>query len=135
MSDFANRIAAMADENSRNNVRSTRVKASVRACLLFAAVLIAMSPFRAESADDLKPPTGYRSWFHVNTMIVDKGSPLFEALGGMHNVHVNGVGLAALKKGGPYPDKTVFATDLRVHRLRRLLCRRPAEGFGNHGEG
>jgi len=112
MSNFANRIAAMADEDIRNSVRSTRVKASVRACLLFAALLIAMSPFRAESADDLKPPTGYRSWFHVNTMIVDKGSPLFEALGGMHNVHVNGVGLAALKKGGPYPDKTVFATDL-----------------------
>src|SRR6516162_7061515 len=112
MSDFANRIAAMADEDIRNSVRSTRVKASVRACSTFAALLIAMSPFRAESADDLKPPTGYRNWFHVNTMIVDKGSPLFEALGGMHNVHINAVGEAALKKGGPYPDKTIFATDL-----------------------
>ena len=26
--------------------------------------------------------------------------------------HVNSVGEAALKKGGPYPDKTMFATDL-----------------------
>ena len=30
----------------------------------------------------------------------------------MHNVYVNSVGEAALKKGGPYPDKTMFATDL-----------------------
>src|SRR5437899_12718962 len=66
----------------------------------------------AESVDDLKPPAGYRRWFHVNTMIVDKSSPLFEVLGGMHNVHVNSVGESALRKGGPYPDGTVFLIDL-----------------------
>jgi hypothetical protein len=61
---------------------------------------------------DLKPPTGYRHWFHVNTMIVDKASPLNEALGGMHNVYINAVGLPALKKSTTFPDKTMFATDL-----------------------
>ena len=66
----------------------------------------------AESVDDLKPPADYRRWFHVNTMIVDKTSPLFEVLGGMHNVHVNSVGESALRKGGPYPNGTVFLTDL-----------------------
>ena len=66
----------------------------------------------AVSADELKPPVGYRNWFHVNTMIVDKTSPVFDVLGGMHNVHVNSVGEPALKKGGPYPDGTVFMTDL-----------------------
>ena len=45
-------------------------------------------------------------------MIVDRASPLFGALGGMHNVHVNSVGKSALKNGGPYPDGTVFLTDL-----------------------
>src|SRR6185437_6625152 len=70
--------------------------------LLYAAagLLVAVS---AGAADDLKPPAGYRQWFHVNTMIVDEASPLFEALGGMHNVHVNPVGESALKTGGPYP--------------------------------
>src|SRR5215475_10099114 len=97
---------------SRNATRSARVDMSCRLCLLSAVLLVAMPPFAAESADDLKPPTGYRNWFHVNTMIVDKGSPLFEALGGMHNVHINSVGEAALRRGGPYPDKTIFATDL-----------------------
>ena len=81
---------------------------------LFCATLavLAMTSVTAQPADDITPPTGYRNWFHVNTMIVDKASPLFEALGGMHNVHVNSVGEAALEKGGPYPDRTIFLTDL-----------------------
>jgi hypothetical protein len=71
----------------------------------------------AQSADDLTPPVGYRKWFHVNTMIVDRASPLFEAIGGMHNVHINSVGEPALRKGGPYPDGTVFLTDLHDYAL------------------
>ena len=80
--------------------------------LLIAGALVGISGLTAEAASDLQPPHGYRNWFHVNTMIVDKASPLFDALGGMHNVHVNSVGEGALKKGGPYPDGTVFVTDL-----------------------
>jgi hypothetical protein len=81
---------------------------------LFLATLavVAASSIAAAGADDITPPSGYRNWFHVNTMIVDKASPLFEALGGMHNVHVNPAGEAALMKGGPYPDGTIFVTDL-----------------------
>jgi hypothetical protein len=74
--------------------------------------LLAVASFPAQSADDIKPPAGYRNWFHVNTMIVDKASPLFDGLGGMHNVYINATGLPALKKGGPYPDKSMFVTDL-----------------------
>jgi hypothetical protein len=86
---------------------------SQRLRLLFATIgLLAATSFSAEPADDIKPPSGYRQWFHVNTMIVDKASPLFGDLGGMHNVYINSVGLPALKKGGPYPDKTTFVTDL-----------------------
>jgi Cytochrome P460 len=81
--------------------------------LLTATVgMLAVLSVSAQSVDDLKPPVGYRHWFHVNTMIVDKASPLFEALGGMHNVHVNSVGESALRKGGPYPNGTMFLTDL-----------------------
>src|SRR4051812_34640574 len=31
-------------------------------------------------------------------MVIDKGSPLFEAMGGMHNVYINSTGEPALKK-------------------------------------
>src|SRR5579862_2671664 len=76
------------------------------------SLLLALSAFAAHSADDIKVPVGYRNWFHVNTMIVDKASPLFEALGGMHNVHVNSTGESALKNEGPYSDNLNFVTDL-----------------------
>jgi hypothetical protein len=79
-------------------------------CATFA--VLAMSAMAAWPADDISVPSGYRNWFHVNTMVIDKASPLFESLGGMHNVHVNAAGEAALKTGGPYPDGTIFVTDL-----------------------
>jgi hypothetical protein len=82
-------------------------------CLLTAMVgVLAIFPIAAQTGDGLKPPADYRRLFHVNTMVVDKPSPLFEALGGMHNVHVNSVGESALRKGGPYPNETVFLIDL-----------------------
>ena len=63
---------------------------------LSAAVVGSITPFAAFSADDLKPPASF-----VNTMVIDKGSPLFEAMGGMHNVYINSTGESALKKGEP----------------------------------
>jgi hypothetical protein len=77
-----------------------------------AFALVAVAAITAESADDLKLPTGFRTWFHVNTMVVDKASPLFEGLGGMHNVYANARAAAALRKGGPYPNGSQFVTDL-----------------------
>jgi hypothetical protein len=80
--------------------------------LLPTILLSAVSLLAAESAEDIKPPVDHRNWFHVNSMVVDKSSPLAELLGGLHMVHVNSTGEAALKKGGPYPDKTVFVDRL-----------------------
>jgi cytochrome P460 len=45
-------------------------------------------------------------------MAVDKASPLYADLGGMHNVYINTTGAAALKKGGTYPDKSQLVTEL-----------------------
>jgi len=88
--------------------RKLRLISVTLCCLAFASAA-------AQPADDIAQPTGYRKWLHVNTMIVDKASPLFEQLGGMHNVYVNSVGEAALKKGGPYPNRTIFLTDLHEY--------------------
>jgi hypothetical protein len=85
--------------------------------ILAVLAVLTMASAAAQPPDDIKPPSGYRNWFHVNTMIVDKASPLFGALGGMHNVHVNEMGEAALKKGDPYPDGTIFVTDLHEFTL------------------
>ena len=122
MSRYTNRIFGITDGRIREDAAPARLKVSlepferaarsVKLRLFCAALLTAMVPLAAESADDIKLPVGYRSWFHVNTSIVDKASPLFETLGGMHNIYVNSTGQAALKKGAPYPDKTVFISDV-----------------------
>ena len=77
-----------------------------------AALVLVMSSFAADSADTLKLPSSYRNWYHVNSMVVDKDSPIFPDLGGMHNIYINAIGEPALKKGGSYPDETVFLSDL-----------------------
>jgi hypothetical protein len=104
------------DKSSEETNRRRRRFLGIAATTVAAGALVIVS-VSAQSADDLKPPSGYRKWFHVNTMIVDKASPLFETIGGMHNVHVNSVGEPALRKGGPYPDGTVFLTDLHDYAL------------------
>ena len=96
----------------REGARWARIRRSAGPGLLCASVVGSISAFAAGSADSLKPPASFRNWYHVNTMIIAKDSPLFAAMGGMHNVYVNSTGEAALRKGGPYPDKTVFLTDV-----------------------
>jgi hypothetical protein len=103
-------------DKSLEQVRNRHRFFGIAAASIAVGALVAASA-AAQSADDLTPPSGYRKWFHVNTMIVDKGSPLFEAIGGMHNVHINSVGEPALRKGGPYPDGAVFLTDLHDYAL------------------
>lgn len=83
-------------------------------------VLLALSPVSAaRPVDKLAIPTGFDHWFLVNSMIVTKDSPLFDAIGGLHHIYINSVGLARLKTGGsaPYPDGTIFADDVREFSL------------------
>ena len=95
--------------SGRGAVRvASRRKRVVAGAILALAVL----PFAAESADDLKPPDGYRKWFHVNALLVDKTNPLFDVLGGIHNVYVNSTGEEALKKGEPFPENTILLDDV-----------------------
>jgi Cytochrome P460 len=106
------RMGVSTDDRTRNGARRARIKRSAVLGLLSAAVVGSSALFAAESADGLKLPASFRHWYHVNTMVIDKGSPLFQAMGGMHNVYINSTGETALKKGQPYPDKTVFLVDL-----------------------
>jgi hypothetical protein len=111
MSRFTTKISADTQVPKRAELghKNAAIQASrYRPYRLSATVLVALLPFAARSADDIKIPADYRNWFHVNTLVVGKESPLFDVLGGMHVIHVNPQGVAALKKGGPYPDQTIF---------------------------
>jgi len=99
------------NDRTRNGARWARIKRSAGLGLLSAAVVGSIS-FAAEPVADLKLPASFRHWYHVNTMVIDKASLLFEAMGGMHNVYINATGETALKNGKPYPDKTELLVDL-----------------------
>src|SRR5260370_780627 len=61
-----------ADERIRNGARWAWIKRSAALGLLSAAVVGSIT-FAAESAGDLKLPASFRHWYHVNTMVIDKG--------------------------------------------------------------
>ena len=85
------------------------------ALLAGTAALVAGAPAPATRASaDLRPPTGYRTWFHVNSAVVDSASGLFKALGGLHNIYLNAVGQPALASGGPYPAGATFVDDIHA---------------------
>lgn len=58
-------------------------------------------------------PKDYRGWWHVKTLLLEEGHPLFESFGGIHHVYANDAAWEALKsKRFPYPDGAVFVFDL-----------------------
>ena len=108
----SSKMCVSTDDRIRNSARWAWIKSSAGLGLAFVAVAGVITAIAAEFADDLKLPASFRHWYHVNRMVIDKGSPLFEAMGGMHNVYINSTGETALKKGESYPDKTVLLVDL-----------------------
>lgn len=82
--------------------------AAVVAFLAFGAV------FAAPAGDELTIPAGPQHWYRVNSMIVSKDSPMFDAIGGLHHSCINSAGMLRLKKGGsdPYPGGTSITDDV-----------------------
>ncbi|MFN3919192.1 MAG: cytochrome P460 family protein [Methylohalobius sp.] len=60
-------------------------------------------------------PTGFRSWYHVKSMVIQPGHPLENPFGGIHHVYANPKALDGLKTG-IYPDGAVLVFDLFDYR-------------------
>ena len=56
-------------------------------------------------------PSGYRSWQHVKSMIIQPGHPLENPFGGIHHVYANSKAMSGLT-GGQYEDGAYFVFDL-----------------------
>ena len=56
-------------------------------------------------------PSGYRSWQHVKSMIIQPGHPLEDPFGGIHHIYANSKAMSGLT-GGQYEDRAVFVFDL-----------------------
>lgn len=56
-------------------------------------------------------PSAYRDGLHVKSMVINKGHPLFEAVGGMHHIYANKKAVAGYK-AGKFADGSVIVFDL-----------------------
>lgn len=65
----------------------------------------------AVHAQDVPYPNGYRDWFHVKTMVINPGHPLYDAFGGMHHLYANKPALKGYASG-KFPDGAVIVFDL-----------------------
>ncbi|NMF91595.1 cytochrome P460 family protein [Aromatoleum petrolei] len=82
------------------------MKRTLLACLLLTAA------WGAAADSHVAFPTTYRGDFHVKSMVIQQGHPLFEAVGGMHHLYANKKALAGYKAGGKFADGAVITFDL-----------------------
>lgn len=78
--------------------------------LALACAAAAGLPLRAEEAK-VAFPEGYRSWYHVKSMLIEEGHPLYEAFGGLHHIYANDAALEGYRSGS-FPDGAVIVFDL-----------------------
>jgi hypothetical protein len=76
-----------------------------------AALLLATLAVSAAAADQVAYPDGFRDWKHVKSMTINKGHPLFDAVGGMHHIYANKKAMAGYK-AGKFADGSVIVFDL-----------------------
>ena len=75
----------------------------------FLALALAAVAFPALA--DVPYPQGFRQWDHVKSMVINKGHPLHDAVGGMHHIYGNGKAMAGYKSGR-FADGSVLVFDL-----------------------
>lgn len=85
----------------------------IAAALVPALALLALALAGPGQAADpqVRYPTGYRTWQHVKSMVLNKGHPLFEAVGGLHHIYANPKALQGYK-ARTFPDGSVIVFDL-----------------------
>lgn len=81
----------------------------MRKLVLFAILLPAVSLLHA--ADSVPYPQGYRSWYHVKSMVIESGHPLYDSFGGIHHIYANAKALQGYRTGR-FPDGAVIVFDL-----------------------
>lgn len=64
------------------------------------------------SPPEVSYPTGYRDWYHVKSMVIEEGHPLFASFGGIHHIYANDKALRGYRSQ-KFPDGSVIIFDLR----------------------
>ena len=78
-----------------------------RAGLMASAAFAATLP----AAEPVAYPTGYRTWTHVKSMVIEPGHALHEAFGGLHHLYANDEAVQGYREGR-FPDGAIIVFDL-----------------------
>jgi hypothetical protein len=81
----------------------------MRKAPLLIATMFSVAP--ALAAQDISYPKGFHDWQHVKSMVINKGHPLFELVGGIHHIYASPKAMKGYK-AGEFPDGAVFVLDL-----------------------
>lgn len=83
-----------------------RIRTFTLAALATAAITL---PLVAHA--EVAYPDGFRDWKHVKSMVINKGHPLYDAVGGIHHIYGNKTAIKGYKTGR-FADGSVIAFDL-----------------------
>ena len=86
-----------------NNIRSSLA--------IIAALAVAWGPKAIGDNTGVDYPSGYRTWQHIKSMVIQPGHPLENPFGGIHHVYGNAKAMSGLASG-QYEDGAVFVFDL-----------------------
>ncbi|MGI9294264.1 MAG: cytochrome P460 family protein [Pseudomonadales bacterium] len=78
---------------------------------LLAVVAATFGPNAISDNASVDYPTGYRTWQHVKSMIIQPGHALEDPFGGIHHIYANAKAMSGLSSG-QYEDGAVFVFDL-----------------------
>ena len=78
---------------------------------IITALMLSLSNSGFAEGIDAPYPEGYRSWFHVKTMLIEPGHQLENPFQGLHHVYANPKAVQGLNTG-TYANGAIFAFDL-----------------------
>jgi hypothetical protein len=76
-----------------------------------AAALSLILALPALAAPAVNYPEGFRAWKHVKSMTINKGHPLYDAVGGLHHIYANPKALKGYRTR-KFADGSVIVFDL-----------------------
>ncbi len=90
-------------------LRKTYLFSFLLCCSCFA--IVAASGFTPSANEEVPYPEGFRTWTHVKSALIEKGSPAFAHWGGFHHIYGNAKAIEGYKTG-KFPDGSVLVFDV-----------------------
>ena len=78
---------------------------------IFVLLGITAATLASAAEPEVPYPTDYRDWYHVKSMVIEEGHPLFGSFGGIHHIYANEKALEGYE-GESFPDGAVIIFDL-----------------------